>query len=173
MPDYPGLGYDLRAEWDRTVVDYYPVGLDSSCPGAESSLLLVREVAMMIVMDRLTDKPNFHIKVFDDAITSKWIEEGLAIPVDQLYDGIVRGKGVHSQLPQAVRESIPKPLKTILDRECMEYVRTQFCLDAVPALILRSVHPGTACQGRVLQAHRPRSHPGCFGLCRQIRCCCG
>lgn len=74
---------------------------------------------MMIVMERLTDKPDWHIKVFDNAIVGKWIEEGLEIPSKQLYDSIVRGKLYAGQ-----GEEIwyPKRLQTILDRECLEYV---------------------------------------------------
>lgn len=33
---------------------------------------------MMIVMDRLTDQPDWHIKVFDDDIANKWKTEAVA-----------------------------------------------------------------------------------------------
>ena len=95
------------------------MGIHTNCWGSSSDMILVREVAMMIVMERLTDKPDWHIKVFDNAIVGKWIEEGLEIPSKQLYDSIVRGKLYAGQ-----GEEIwyPKRLQTILDRECLEYV---------------------------------------------------
>jgi hypothetical protein len=40
----------------------------------------VREVAMMDIMERLTNKPNWHKKVFDKEILSKWRKEALDIP---------------------------------------------------------------------------------------------
>ncbi|KAM0547482.1 hypothetical protein ACHAPJ_010355 [Fusarium lateritium] len=64
----------------------------------------------MIVMNQLTEKPDWHIKVFDDAIAEKWIQEGLAIPVESLYDDIVD-----------VELNRPKRIKTILDGKCLEY----------------------------------------------------
>ena len=44
-----------------------------------SELLPVREVAMLAVMERLTDKPEWHRKVFDDEIVRKWKAEALAV----------------------------------------------------------------------------------------------
>ena len=35
---------------------------------------------MMSVMETLTDKPDWHIKVNDDSIVSKWRTEALAMP---------------------------------------------------------------------------------------------
>lgn len=46
-------------------------------------MLPVREVAMMGIMDRLTDKKDWHKKVFDDAIVEKWREEAMAIPDEE------------------------------------------------------------------------------------------
>jgi hypothetical protein len=77
-------------------------------------MLLIREVAMMIVMNQLTEKPDWHIKVFDDTIVEKWIQEALALPVEPLYDDIVKPEKYN-----------PKKLKSILDRKCLEYVRLQ------------------------------------------------
>lgn len=38
---------------------------------------------MMAIMDRLTDKPEWHRKVFDDAIVSKWKQEAMAVPDEE------------------------------------------------------------------------------------------
>ncbi|PNH54770.1 hypothetical protein VD0002_g6334 [Verticillium dahliae] len=42
-------------------------------------ILTVRERAMMRLMDAITDKPNWQVKIFDDDITSKWFAEASAI----------------------------------------------------------------------------------------------
>ncbi|EEU41574.1 uncharacterized protein NECHADRAFT_54318 [Fusarium vanettenii 77-13-4] len=135
---YPGLGLDLRFhDQNKGREEWYPVGIHTNCWGSESEMLLVREVAMMIVMDRLTDKPDWHIKVFDDTITEKWIEEGLALPVRPLYNEIARdGKPIEDDAFYAV------VLDTILDRGCLEYcikelrAKAEFFLksDLIPTL---------------------------------------
>ncbi|KAJ4324576.1 hypothetical protein N0V84_003855 [Fusarium piperis] len=132
MPQYqyPGLGLDLRFhDQNEGREELYPVGIHTNCFGSESEMLFVREVAMMIVMERLTDKPDWHIKVFDDTITEKWIEEGLAIPVRPLYNEIARdGKPFQPSDDPAGSPTIASRdrffavvLDTILDRGCLEY----------------------------------------------------
>ncbi|KAH7313734.1 hypothetical protein B0I35DRAFT_277891 [Stachybotrys elegans] len=109
---YPGLGEPLRfTDSASTENVWYPIGTYGDASGAISDMLLVREVAMMIVMDRLTDKPDWHIKVFNQDIVAKWKAEALAFPVDSIYDEIGIG-------------SVPEPprLKTILDEACLDYV---------------------------------------------------
>lgn len=130
MPVYPGLGLDLRHHDQRNNPPaLYPIGVHENCFGSYSEMLPVREVAMMIVMEQLTDKPDFHLKVFDDTITERWIEEALAIPVDDLYNDIVRGKFLFESDPDneifemSRRQAYPKQLTTILDRGCLNYVR--------------------------------------------------
>ncbi|KAH6979175.1 hypothetical protein EDB82DRAFT_247320 [Fusarium venenatum] len=107
---YPGLGLDLRYH-DQDRNDIYPIGIHYNCYGADSEMLLVREVAMMIVMNQLTEKPDWHLKVFNETIAEKWIEEALALPVEPLYDDIVPPK----------KYNYTEKLKTILDRKCLEY----------------------------------------------------
>lgn len=111
---YPGLGMDLRHYDESDAAEIYPIGIHESCYRSDSEMLLIREVAMMIVMDQLTDKVDWHIKVFDDAIAEKWIEEALALPVGPLYDDIVQ-----------LEWNKPKRLRSILNRKCLEYVRLQ------------------------------------------------
>ena len=41
-------------------------------------ILTVREYTMMEIMNRVTDKPSWETKVFDDTIASKWKAELLA-----------------------------------------------------------------------------------------------
>jgi hypothetical protein len=84
-------------------------------------------------------------KVFDEAIAEKWIQEGLALPVDPLYDEIVqhRNPGFRSGAAYG-----PDRLKHILDRGCLEYVRT---LNYVfHSVLIISVYQRASCQGQVL-----------------------
>lgn len=90
MPDYPGLGLPLRHNPDD--FHHYPIGAHGSCHGSKSDLLPVRELAMMSVMESLTDKEDWHKKVFDDAVVSKWREEALAIPDEQFNTLAKQGK---------------------------------------------------------------------------------
>jgi hypothetical protein len=80
-PRYPGLGLPLR-EYSPSAFEFpfFGIGAHGSCYGSESLPLPVREVAMMNVMESLTDKSNWHTKVNDDAIVSKWRAEALAMP---------------------------------------------------------------------------------------------
>lgn len=84
MPKYPGLGLPLRHN-EQDDYGFYPIGAHGSCSGSDSDILPVRELAMMSVMDRLTDKENWHKKVFDEKIVSNWRKEALAIPDEALW----------------------------------------------------------------------------------------
>ncbi|PVI05301.1 hypothetical protein DM02DRAFT_668503 [Periconia macrospinosa] len=75
VPQYPGLGLPLNCVIEYRQ-DYYPMGVDSST----YELISVRELAMMAIMDQLTDKMDWHKKVFDEEIVSKWQAEALAVP---------------------------------------------------------------------------------------------
>lgn len=39
---------------------------------------------MMEIMNRITDKPDWHKKVFDDTIAGKWKQEALAMHTDEI-----------------------------------------------------------------------------------------
>ncbi|KAK8057996.1 hypothetical protein PG994_008444 [Apiospora phragmitis] len=89
QPQYPGLGLDLRhyaigQHW-KDNKPCYPIGVCENAPGATSDLFQLREVFMLAVMDRLTDKPDWDRKVFDDAIAAKWRAEALSQPEEGLY----------------------------------------------------------------------------------------
>lgn len=61
-------------------VNYRP---DECFPSAvmdwSGTILTVRELNMMAIMDKITDKPDWDKKVFDETILSKWRQEALAI----------------------------------------------------------------------------------------------
>lgn len=109
---YPGLGLDLRYH-DQT--DHknarYPIGAHPNCHDSVSEMLLVREVAMMLVMDRLSDKPYWHVKVFDDDVVAKWKAEALALPIGPMHQEIV-----------TEADGVPVPNK-MLDEASLQYVR--------------------------------------------------
>jgi hypothetical protein len=90
MSKYPGLGLPLRHHLQEEV--HYPIGAHASCYGAKSDLLSIRELAMMSIMDSLTDKEDWQKKVFDDKTVSRWREEALAIPDEQFCDLATRDK---------------------------------------------------------------------------------
>lgn len=154
MPPYPGLGKNLRyLNQGGSTCDLYPIGIHANCYGADSEMLFVREVAMMIVMDQLTEKPDFHIKVYDETITNRWIEEALAIPDHVLYDQIVGGRGDGFG-------DHPKRLKSILDRQCLQYVRTITIYSHMSINYQQSmsVHRGTTNKSQVLLPDRAHTN---------------
>ena len=125
MQEYPGWNKDLR--WtgqglnDR-IDTFYPKGIHYNCRGAKSEMLLMREVAMMLVMDRLTDKPDWHVKVFNDEIAGKWRQEALAWPNDDLYSSIINVSTWPDMDEDTLSRWIPMKPKDILSKESVDYV---------------------------------------------------
>lgn len=87
MSKYPGLGLPLREGMlrERGAL-FYPIGAHHDCPYSTSDPLPVRELAMMSIMDKLTDKEDWHRKVFDENIVAKWREEARNIPDEHFWD---------------------------------------------------------------------------------------
>lgn len=101
---YPGVKIDLRHYPQERDKPIYPIGAHPDCRGTTSEMLPVREVAMMILMDRLTDKPNWQEKVFDEEVVSKWRSEAMEQPEDDLYAQITEGKTMRKiPMPRRVR----------------------------------------------------------------------
>ncbi|KAF4436169.1 hypothetical protein F53441_13313 [Fusarium austroafricanum] len=74
---YPGVNLALR-----DMPDMY----------SNSTVVPVKEVAMMILMDTLTDKPDWHKKAFDETIVQKWRNEALSMSEDGMYARILQDK---------------------------------------------------------------------------------
>jgi len=111
--EYPGVNLPLRhlKQGGNHGVDFYRLGSFEGASLSQSELVQVREVAMMILMDRLTDKPNWHEKVFDDTIVAKWRNEALTQPEDDIHQEIIAGK------------NIKKPARTrIITEAAFDYV---------------------------------------------------
>ncbi|KAI1366480.1 hypothetical protein F5Y08DRAFT_133372 [Xylaria arbuscula] len=102
MPSYPGFGLSLR-HLPQAEGDLYPTGHHETCLNEVCPLLQVREVAMMHIMDRLTDKVNWERKILKEEIVARWREEALAYPDDVLWnlaaDPMIRGelKGIMTE----------------------------------------------------------------------------
>ncbi|KAK0704572.1 hypothetical protein B0H67DRAFT_498283 [Lasiosphaeris hirsuta] len=103
---YPGVGLPLR---DASLDDFSPIGAHPRCPDAQTELLQIREIAMLNLMDRLTDKPNWHEKVFDDQIVARWRDEALTQPEDGIYAQIIEGRQSGKELPMPTRTRIISP----------------------------------------------------------------
>jgi Protein of unknown function (DUF4246) len=133
MEKYPGLGLPLRHD-DDPDTGFYPIGAHGSCRGATSGLLPVREVAMMSIMERLTDKNDWHKKVFDESIVSKWREEALGIPDRDLWSLATSGKWqlYNEDGSVTVQEHIGTegvvPLEGIMTETVFECVSSSFAL---------------------------------------------
>lgn len=119
MPhQYPGVNLPLR-HYPQPAETMYPIGAHQDCWGATSDILHIREVAMMILMNQITDKPNWHEKVFDEDIVSKWRKEAMEQPEDALYAQIVDGR---------IPDKIPKPRARIISETAFSYVSRQSSL---------------------------------------------
>ncbi|KKA25905.1 hypothetical protein T310_0108 [Rasamsonia emersonii CBS 393.64] len=74
MADLPGftlpLDYTPCDGHDKPLL--FPSALDDF-----ASLITLREIAMLRIMDKITDKPQWDVKVFDEDIVKKWKEEAL------------------------------------------------------------------------------------------------
>lgn len=118
QPKYPGWGLDLRhldqhLDYGKRRNISYPMGIHHESSGSGGLIITVREVAMMLVMDRLTDKPDWHVKVFDEEIAEKWRQEAMAWPEDDLWNRIHHFNPGYGDNP-------PQP-KSILDKACVDY----------------------------------------------------
>lgn len=120
MPEYPGWGLDLRHTARRGTVTFLGDFHSYSCC---SAILSVREAAMMMVMDLLTDKPDWHVKVFDDDIAEKWRQEAL-------------GWSDHALSSRFAPSGSCPP--GILDRESVDFVSSP---QRVPSLSLHTGMP--------------------------------
>jgi hypothetical protein len=133
--EYPGLGLPLR-HYDDREYPYYPIGAHNNCHGSESQLIAVRELAMMDIMEKLTDKEDWNKKVFDDGIVAKWREEALAVPDSYFWDLAVYSKSEYWRYDNGQLEldddyDFACQLEGIMDEPTFEVVRCvlfNFCI---------------------------------------------
>jgi hypothetical protein len=122
---YPGFGLPLRNN-DWTEYKYYPIGAHGNIWGSDSEIIPVRELAAMDIMEKLTDKENWHVKVFDEDVVAKWRKEALAIPDDHFWNLAVTAKrqhwGTDDLQPQLHDESDECELEGIMDDSTIDTV---------------------------------------------------
>jgi hypothetical protein len=105
MPAYPGLGLPLRhnnlyrrsrrgppGSNRKPWSPFYPIGVNDRSEIVKTPLLPVRELAMMDIMERLTDLPDWHTRVFDDHIVAQWQAEALNIADEYFWQLATRGR---------------------------------------------------------------------------------
>lgn len=87
----PGIGMEIDADLDEDSLRrakhalgpgwhdaaYFADGIE----GWQGQRLTVREIAMLGLMESITDKPNWDTKVFDDTIVEKWRAEAMELPL--------------------------------------------------------------------------------------------
>lgn len=94
---------------------------------------------MMAIMDRLTDKPMWYRKVFDEVIVSKWKDEALAVPDEELMKiAATSGSGWDGQPPGSREiyeneqfrwvEEVPTKLVGIMSEQAFDFVSPSLSL---------------------------------------------
>lgn len=162
---YPGMGLPLRfwdpldqhgheGIWGKSI---YPMGVRSEAFRHMSPLVYVREVAMMMVMEILTEKPEWHKKVFDDAIVAKWRKEALAIPDEVFWDQSTSFKTQHPADPDRLQGYVAPRLNSVglMSEKAFDWV----CLidsSAQRTLYLPTVPPLISSLSSVLRSFGPR-----------------
>ena len=127
---YPGLGIPLIWQcesWQRSVFPTLTLPQSISSDQPRSEILPVREVAMMALMDKLTDKVDWHRKVFDVEIVTKWRQEALAAPDEYWWQIATRMEVDQHRIDQASSpltwpEYTICPLRNIMNEEAFDYV---------------------------------------------------
>jgi len=131
---YPGLGHSLRFCPAR--YSSFPIGVHENVANSASDILQVREVAMMSVMDRLTDKVDWHKKIFDDQIVSKWRSEALEIPDEEFWNTAWGGKYYRRS---GLDPPYLKPLTGIMNANAFDCVKNCFHKVKLPLTFYHSV----------------------------------
>jgi hypothetical protein len=119
---YPGINIDLRhridvrrspfpREWPANA--FYPVAISGESASVITPVLQIREVAMMILMDKLTDKDRWYDKIHDPAVVGKWRREAREQSEEGLFERIMQEKE---------RYSIPLPRTRIISDAAFEFV---------------------------------------------------
>jgi hypothetical protein len=93
----------------------YAIAIDM-CRGP---LLTVREYTMMEIMNRITDKVGWEVKVFDEKITQRWRKEAMGI----------EGRDVSEKMMDWVKILFFKKLFMTTLGPCLLFVMRSFLLE--------------------------------------------
>ncbi|KAL0059164.1 hypothetical protein AAF712_014136 [Marasmius tenuissimus] len=136
--------------------------------------ITIREKNMLAVMNEITDKPEWEVKVFDDAIVGKWKEEALSregvdfsekIACEELRDKTTRFSKTGRVLVLDSEACVVKSdwaIPTSLADELKTAVKS---LEDVPSHV-KDWHPGS--NGKVLDLVHPSLYPLIYGKTRVL-----
>ncbi|KAM5356788.1 hypothetical protein ACJ41O_003434 [Fusarium nematophilum] len=113
---YPGINVPLkhgfgRSNWSKSYPNY-PIGFPEYSQEGWATILPMRKVAMMILMDNLTDKPNWSEKVFNEDIVLRWRNEAREQPENGLFARVMQEKE---------HKTIPKPISRIISEQTFDF----------------------------------------------------
>lgn len=129
---YPGINLPLRRveqnyDGEGAGVEFYRCGSFEGAGGSISELIQVREVAMLLLMDRLTDEPDWNKKVFDDNMVAKWRHEALTQNETDLYKEIVADH-IHVPMPNRTRIINEAAFDYVSKHQASIYAGNALCL---------------------------------------------
>lgn len=164
----PGCGLPIKYGLDQNKRFRYGVS------DAGFDRMTVREVSMLRLMEALTDKPNWSMKVFDESVTEKWGKEALDMPwiTEEMWSWCLR------ELQDKARAYEATKLTTVLDMgsRCVKAddlvpAHLQDALkSAVQPLLTHSPkdwHPGS--DEKVLNLVHPSLYPVVYGKSRVLQ----
>jgi hypothetical protein len=141
MPEYPGAGLPLRHPlcspregWSQEGTLFYRTGHNSFCVGAETEMMTIREVAMLNLMDHLTDKPDWDRDVFNDDTVAEWRQETFSRSEVELFNAITPDKDDYDETEDGLFPTVicqPKRCRLISDK-AFDYVSIIFSSDSRP-----------------------------------------
>lgn len=169
----PGFGIPLDYEIPR---DYRsPKAFAHGIKEGFAPRLLVRELAMLQLMDAITDKPSWHVKIFDEIIVERWHAEATAMPLvsEHVWDWCLqelreKAKAYADKHYVLTYDSYAPIAKSdeLLSRELRDelILATRPLLNVPPAA--KDWHPGT--DEKVLNLVHPSLYPLVYGQTRVL-----
>jgi hypothetical protein len=150
---------------------------DSFCHGANDFIgdrLTVRELAMLRFMDTVTDKPDWHVKVFDDEIVQKWKKEvseaQKLMRSDATFEWCItelkdRAQAFEKEGFARTYETASCCAKSDGDRVISKQMRDELMKEVVPLMNVpdeqKDWHPGS--NNQVLNLIHPSMYPLVYG----------
>ncbi|KAF6235510.1 hypothetical protein HO173_006193 [Letharia columbiana] len=160
----PGFGLPVNYRSDK----YFP----NAVLHWSGTILTVRELNMMAIMDKITDKPDWDQKVFDDTIVQKWRQEALGTEGMDVSEKMLhwcfaelrdkaRSFRSDGMIPTLDLDAAVIKSDTAISSELKEALRAGIApLEDVPDR-LKDWHPGS--DGKVLDLVHPSLFPLIYG----------
>lgn len=77
---------------------------------------------MMGIMDRLTDKNDWHKKVYDGVIVQKWREEAMAIPDEEFMKVAAAPESEWARATEYPKDYVSTTVEGIMSGDAFDYV---------------------------------------------------